>query len=168
METVVFEIKEDFTNELSEKFVDFSKSLTSPSLVVLEIESYGGQVQALEKIVNEIYALKGKGFVFVTSVENYAYSCAFSLFLMGDIRLASDEAKFIDHPPFLEIDDIINAEEAKEIFEVLTYAQNLSDRIFYENTNISPEAFNLLRKNESFMDRNDLIFLGLMENEYKL
>jgi ATP-dependent protease ClpP protease subunit len=168
METIVFEVKEDFTDELSDKFIDFSSSLTSPSLVVLEIESCGGQVPTLEKIVNEIYALKEKGFVFVTSVKNYAYSCAFSLFLMGDIKLASDQAKFIDHPPFLEIDDIINAEYAKEIFEVLSYAQNFSDRIISENTDISPEAFNLLRKNETFMDRNDLIFLGLMENEYKL
>jgi ATP-dependent protease ClpP protease subunit len=168
METVVFEVKEDFTDELSDKFVDFSNSLTIPSLVVLEIESQGGQAQSLERIVNEIYALKEKGFVFATSVENYAYSCAFALFLTGDIRLASDEAKFIDHPPFLEIDDIINAEDAKEIFEVLSYFQNVRDRIISENTNISPEAFNLLRKNETFMDRNDLIFLGLMENEYEL
>lgn len=168
MDSIVFEVKEYFTNALSERFETFANSLTTPCAVVLEIESCGGEAQSLEKIVNKISTLKEKGFVFITSVEKYAHSCAFALFLVGDMRFASEGARFVDHPPFLDVEDRINAKDAREIFEVLDYFQKVRDRIISENTNISPEAFNPLKKNETFMDRNDLVFLGLMENEYKL
>lgn len=168
METVIFNVNKNFDDKLSNDFDVFANGLKSPCVVALEIESCGGEAQALEKIANRITQMKEQGYVFITSVENYAYSCAFALFLMGDMRFASDTAKFVDHPPTIEVDDKISAADAKEIFGILDYFQNVRDKIISENTNISPEAFNLLKKNETFMDRNDLIFLGLMENEYTL
>lgn len=167
MENVIFDIKVGFDNDLSNAFNDFADKLTEPCVVTLEIESYGGEAQALEKIVNRITELKTAGFVFVTNVENYAYSCGFVLFLVGDMKFASEHAKFLDHPPTITVDEKINANDAKEIFEVLDYFQNVRDEIISKNTNISQEAFNLLKKNETLMDRNDLIYLGLMENEYE-
>jgi ATP-dependent protease ClpP protease subunit len=168
MESVTFNVKQDFNDRLSNDFETFANGLTAPCVVVLEIESNGGEAQALEKMCNRISQMKKDGFVFVTNVENYAYSCAFILFLIGDMRFASDVAMFVDHPPTIKVDDRVSASDAKEIFEILDYFQNVRDKIVSENTNISPEAFSLLKKNETFMDRNDLIFLGLMENEYKL
>lgn len=168
MEAVIFDVNSNFDDILANRFNSFADDLTKPCIVTLEIESYGGEVQSLEKIVDRIIEMKSQGFVFVTNVENYAYSCGFDLFLMGDMRFASDTAQFLFHPPTLEIWDRINVSDAKEIFDILEYAQNVSDKIILENSNISSEAFNLLKKNENFMDRNDLIFLGLMENEYSL
>ena len=168
MENLIFNVNEDFTDELSDKFEAFASSVTTPCVITLEIESHGGEAQSLEKIANRISEMKKQGNVFVTNVDNYAYSCAFALFLMGDMRFASDTAKFVDHPPTIEVDEKISAKDAKEIFDILDYFQNVRDKIISENTNISPQVFNLLKKNETFMDKNDLIFLGLMEEDYTL
>lgn len=167
MEVVVFKVDCFFDSTLAERFEAFANGLTSPRVVGIEINSNGGQVQSLEKIANKIAEMKKQGFVFATSVEEKAYSCGFVLFLLGDIKVASPDAKFLMHPPTIEVKERINSNDAKEIYEVLEYAQMVSDKLVLENTNISEQAFNLLKKNETFMDRNDLIFLGLMENEYK-
>jgi ATP-dependent protease ClpP protease subunit len=168
MEIVEIEIKGDFNEQMQSKFESDMKALTSPCVCVLDIESPGGYVPVLEAMVNIISQKKQEGFVFVTNVDWYAYSCAFMLFLIGDIKVVSDTAELMYHSAGLVVDDRLTAAEAKEIYDVLAKADEITDRIVLENTDITPEMFNLIKKNTTFFDKQDLINFGIMQKEYSL
>jgi ATP-dependent protease ClpP protease subunit len=166
MEAVEIRVEGFFEDEMSTQFEQQMAALTTPCVCVLDIESYGGYVYVFEKMANLISAKKEQGFVFVTNVEKYAMSAGFMLFLMGDIKIVSDTAELMYHAPGIFVFDRLTAREAKIIYETLAASDELTDKIFLEHTNISTEMFALLKKNTTFFGREDLIHLGIMENEY--
>lgn len=165
-EVKVFNVEGYFDSGLSQRFAEFCATLTTPEIVVLEIESVGGEVQCLKEMTDAILALKEQGFVFVTSVKEYAYSCGFLLLMLGDILDVTDTARVLYHPVGLEIEDRITADDAREILNILAEADDFANQLLLSNTNITPENFAFIKKNEVFMDRKDLIHLGLMEENY--
>lgn len=168
METVGFEVYAEFDSDLSASFSEFMSSLTSPCMVVLDIKSYGGFCWVLEEMETAIKAKKAEGYVFVTNVEEYAYSCGLFLFLLGDIRTCSDYAEFLYHAAAIWSFERITSTVASEMLEELQRADEIGHRIIEENTTADPNIMAILEKNENFLSRTDLIFLGFMENEYEL
>lgn len=166
VEIVEIKIRGEFADPMLMAFEKQMKALTTPCVCVLDIESCGGYVYTLEAMANMITAKKQQGFVFVTNVDNYAYSCGFMLFLLGDIKIVSDTAELMYHAAGVEVWDRLTAIDAKQIYEMLAACDVPMDKIVMENTNISPEMFSMLKRNTNFFNRADLIHLGIMENEY--
>ena len=168
METVEFQIAEDFMQPLYDRFEAFMSGLTKPCIIVIDIESYGGHVHILEAMEVIIKAKKAEGYIFYTNVDDFAYSCGLFLFMLGDVRLASDTADFFFHAAGFEVKQRVTSKDAREMLEVLEQADIVGDRIIAENTNLSPEMISILKKNKNYLDKEDLIYLGIMEREYQL
>lgn len=168
METVEFRIYEDFEQKLADRFLSFMANLKAPCMVVLDIESCGGYVEVLRQMESAISQKKTEGYLFVTNVETYAYSCALFLFLLGDLRFCSDNARFMYHSSGFAIkDERLNSTDLTDMLEVLQKDDEFTNRVVAENTTISPEMLEILKKNDNFLTKSDLIFLGFMEKEYE-
>jgi ATP-dependent protease ClpP protease subunit len=169
MDTVEFKVYGDFEQALADRFLAFMASLKAPCMVVLDIESCGGYVEVLRQMESVISQKKAEGCVFTTNVENYAYSCGLFLFILGDLRFCSDSARFLYHSAGLDIFcERLNSTDLADMLEMLQRDDELTDRILAENTTIQPEMLEILKKNDNFLTKSDLIFLGFMEKEYEL
>lgn len=167
METAEFLVHEDFTHDLLERFDLFLTALTEPLAVVFDIESHGGETEVIKAMEARISELKKAGFVIITNVENYAYSCGLFLFMLGDIKTCSENARFLFHTSGFDVFDRLVLDDVLEMAEVLKADDVFVRRLIAENTNLSADMFEILRKNDNFLSRQDLIFLGFMENEYE-
>jgi len=167
MEMIDFFVHEDFMPVLADRFDAFFEGL-EPSVIVIDIESNGGEVLTLERMELKIKEKKEQGFIFVTLVENYAYSCGLFLFLLGDIRLAEDSAEFMYHSAGLSVNQRVTCTDLEDMLSILKPAELVGDRIIAENTNLSKEMGVILKKNENYLSKSDLIFLGLMDENYEL
>lgn len=165
-EVVEVKIRGEFASNMLQSFDKQMAAMINPCICVLNIESHGGYVHILEAMANTITEKKAQGFVFVTNVDKYAYSCGFMLFLMGDIKIASDSAELMYHAAGVEVWDRLTSIDAKQIYDELIACDLITDKIMIENTNIKPEMFAILKKNTNFFNRADMIHLGIMENEY--
>src|SRR5690349_20264135 len=103
MEEVEFNVYEDFSQPLADRFAAFMGTLTKPCIVSIDIESFGGYTEVLKEMGAIINQKKTEGYVFSTHVENFAYSCGMLLFLFGDIKTASDTARFMFHSSGFDI-----------------------------------------------------------------
>ncbi len=168
MDEVEFIVHEDFEPALAEKFASFMSGLKSPCTVVIDIESPGGYTEVLEQMETLITAKKQEGYVFITNVDNYAYSCGLFLYLLGDIRLCSEEARFMFHSAGIELMfERVTSTDLKEMLEILESSDELTNRILSENTTVQPGMLEILKKNDNFLSKEDLIYLGFMEREYE-
>lgn len=169
MEEVEFLVHEEFGAPLAQKFAAFVMGLTEPCIVTLKIRSIGGFVEILRDIEAVISEMKEEGYVFKTDVQEFAYSCGMLLFLLGDVRVASETARFMYHSAGVEIgDERLTSTDAREILELLEQEDAFVNRLLAENTNVSEGILEILKKNNNFLNRQDLIFLGFMEAEYEL
>lgn len=167
MEMIDFFVHEDFMPVLADRFDTFFEGL-EPSVIVIDIESNGGEVDTLERMELKIKEKKEQGFIFVTLVENYAYSCGLFLFLLGDIRLAENSAEFMYHSAGLSVNQRVTCTDLEDMLSILKPAELVGDRIILENTKLSKEMGVILKKNENYLSKRDLIFLGLMDENYEL
>lgn len=129
----------DFTEESALNFHEkawqlFSKNPSEPILV--NISSYGGEVFALLNMMStmdNIRAVAGNDFMFITYVHGYALSCAIHLAAHGDLRIATPQSEFMFHETSRHIgeqrahQELLDAEYTKKLNEKL----NL---IFVKNT----------------------------------
>lgn len=168
METVEFNIYEDFCEGLAERFTKFINSLSKPCIIAIDIESYGGFCHVLEEMEVLVKQKKAEGYVFATNVDTFAYSCGLFFFLLGDLRYCADEANFLYHSAGYWIEQRVTSHDAREMLEELLKADEVGKRIVSENTTVTPEILNILDKNENYLSREDLVYLGFMENEYEL
>jgi len=170
MEAIEVLIEGVFDQSMLDKFTTDIEAISKPSVVVFEIKSEGGYCEILEAMCEIMLAKKSEGYVFVTSVEEYAYSCAFVFFMLGDMKFCSEQAKFLYHAAGVTFEnrERITALDAKEIFESLDYYDKIFDKLLLENTDISNEMFSFMKKNETSFDRNDLLYFGLIKEEYEL
>jgi len=169
MDTVEFNIYEEFGQQLADRFATFMAGLTAPCVVLVDIESIGGEAEILGDMKQVIDSKKAEGFIFITNVENYAYSCGLFLFLMGDIRLCSDSARFLFHSAGIEIkNERLIQQDIMELAVLVESANAIIDSIVAENTTVAPEILGVLMKNDNFLSKEDMIYLGFMEREYEL
>lgn len=168
MEVVEILIHDYFDNTLLNNFNKSLDAIIEPCVVVLDIKSFGGECECLEKMELKINEMKSKGFVFVTNVDEYAYSCGFMLFILGDIRTVSDTAELMFHAPAIDYFGRMTEKDAKEMVVVLENVQQLCDRLIVENTTVTPENYSIMKKSTTFFNKADLIHFGIMELEYKL
>lgn len=169
MDTVEFNVYEDFEQGLADRFVAFLNVLTTPCAILIDIDSCGGYAEVLGEMKQAITAKKAEGYTVITNVEDRAYSCGLFLFLLGDIKLCSDTARFLFHAPAIEIEnERLTSSDLKEMLEVTESADAITDEIVAENTTVAPEILEILKKNDNFLSKEDLIYLGFMEREYEL
>ena len=169
MDTVEFNIFEEFSQRLADRFATFMAGLTKPCAVLIDIESVGGEAEILGDMKQAIDAKKAEGYIFITNVEDYAYSCGLFLFLMGDIRLCSDTARFLFHSAGIDIkNERLIQQDIMELALLVESANAILDSIVEENTTVAPEILQVLMKNDNFLSKEDLIYLGFMEREYEL
>lgn len=168
METIEFQVYEDFDQPLQDKFEAFAATLVEPCMVVIDIESFGGYVRVLKAMKTIIDAKKAEGFVFVTNVDTFAYSCGLFLFLMGDVKTCSDNADFLFHSAAVEPWGRVTSTIAREMAEELEACDEVTDEILAQCTSIDTGLLNILKNNENFLGKEDLIYAGLMEREYNL
>jgi len=169
MDTVEFNIFEEFSQRLADRFAAFMTGLTNPCVVLIDIESIGGEAEILGDMKQAIDAKKAEGYIFITNVEDYAYSCGLFLFLMGDIRLCSDTARFLFHSAGIDIkNERLIQQDIMELALLVESANAILDSIVEENTTVAPEILQVLMKNDNFLSKEDLIYLGFMEREYEL
>jgi ATP-dependent protease ClpP protease subunit len=169
MVTVYFDIAEDFEQPLADRFVTFLNGLTEPCAVQINIESCGGLVDVLVEMEQAISLKKSEGYLFTTNVETYAYSCGMFLFLLGDIRLCADNANFLYHSAGFNVGfERLTSTDLKEMLDIIAVGDELTNKILSENTTVEPGMLEILKKNDNFLSKEDLIFLGFMEREYEL
>jgi ATP-dependent protease ClpP protease subunit len=168
MDTVEFNVYEDFEQALADRFAAFMAGLQSPCTVLIDIESCGGYTEVIKEMEALITLKKNEGFVFFTNVETFAYSCGMLLFLLGDVKTCSDSANFLYHSSGMFLMDRITATDAREILEMLEEDDLFTERILAENTTVAPAMLEILKKNDNFLSKEDLIYLGFMEREYEL
>lgn len=168
METVEFNVYEDFEQVLADKFAAFMAGLKAPCAVLIDIESCGGYTDVIKEMEALITLKKAEGFVFFTNVETFAYSCGMLLFLLGDVKTCSETANFLYHSSGMFLMDRITATDAREILEMLEEDDLFTERILAENTTVAPAMLEILKKNDNFLSKEDLIYLGFMEREYEL
>jgi ATP-dependent protease ClpP protease subunit len=167
MEIAEFRVHEDFTPKLLESFNAFCATLPAPCAIVFDIESQGGHTEVIKAMELKISELKKQGFLIITNVDEYAYSCGLFLFLLGDIRTCSDTARFLFHASGFDVFDRLVLEDLLEMAEVLKADDVFVRRVIAENTALPDGMFEILRKNANFLSRQDLIYLGLILEEYE-
>ena len=170
MDEVEFIVHEDFEQPLADRFASFMSGLKSPCTIVIDIESPGGYTEVLEEMEALVVAKKAEGYVFITNVDNYAYSCGLFLYLLGDIKLCDDNARFMYHSSGFDlkgIDERVTSTDLREMLEALESDDILTNRILSENTTVQPGMLEILKKNDNFLSKEDLIYLGFMEREYE-
>lgn len=168
MDTLEFNVYEDFEQALADRFAAFMAGLQSPCTVLIDIESCGGYTEVIKGMEALISLKKTEGFVFFTNVDTFAYSCGMLLYLLGDVKTCSDSASFLYHSSGMFLADRITATDAREILEILQDDDIFTERILAENTTVAPAMLEILKKNDNFLSKEDLIYLGFMEREYEL
>jgi len=169
MEVVEFKVYEDFEQRLADRFLAFLNGLSKPCQIVIDIESHGGFSEVLAQMEEAIQAKKAEGYIFVTNVEEFAYSCGLFLFLLGDIKFCAETARFMYHSSGFDLkDERLTSTDLKEMLEILEADDVMTNRILQENTTVQPGMLEILKKNDNFLSKADLIYLGFMESEYEL
>jgi ATP-dependent protease ClpP protease subunit len=168
MEMKEFRIDTDFDDTLLSKFKAFISSITTVCILAFDIESYGGYCYVLGEMKKIIDAKKKEGFVILTNVDNYAYSAGFFFYLLGDIKYCAEDADFLFHPAGYDVNGRLIADDLRGMLEDAERFDILIKEIIDENTGVKPEALSFLIRNENFLSREDLIYLGFIEAEYKL
>jgi len=169
MDTVEFNVYEDFEQALADRFAAFMAGLAEPCTVLVDIESCGGLPPVLGQMEALIKTKKTEGYVFITNVEEFAYSCGLFLFLLGDIKLCDDEARFLYHSSGFDLEnERLTSTDLRQMLDILEAADELTNRIIAENTTIQPGMLEILKKNDNFLGKEDLIYLGFMERDYEL
>lgn len=169
MDTVEFNVYEDFEQGLADRFAAFMSGLLAPCTVAIDIESCGGYTDVLAQMEQIISAKKVEGYVFVTNVEDHAYSCALFLFLMGDIKMCSESARFMYHSSGFTLEnERLTSTDLIEMLSILEADDALTNKILAENTTVQPGMLEILKKNDNYLSKSDMVFLGFMQEEYEL
>lgn len=168
MEEVEFLVHEEFEQPLADRFNGFIAGLSNPCIISIDITSCGGYTEVLKQMGGLIDAKKSEGYVVKTNVDDYAYSCGMLLFLMGDIKTASSEARFLFHSSGFDVFDRLTSTDLRDMLEMLEEDDAFIEKVLSENTTLDPGMYEILKKNDNFLSRQDLIFLGFMEDEYEL
>lgn len=154
----------EFNAVLENKFNADVAGLTKGDTVVISITSHGGEVETLKRMAATIYGLKQNGVEVVTFVPDYAESCGFFLFLLGDHREIAATATVHYHAPRVDMSwgGIFTKNDLQPILDDLTAYQEFTNGLFRAACDISDELFSLLENSELPMTRAHLVSLGII------
>jgi hypothetical protein len=154
----------EFNAAMENKFNRDIAVLKKGDVVVFSITSHGGEVDTLKRMSAKIYAIKQMGVQVVTFVPEYAYSCGFLFFLLGDTRDIDTLAKTHYHAVriTLESDSTLTAFDLKQMYDDMQPYQEFCRAIFRESCNVSDEIFSLLEFSELPLNRSNLQTLGII------
>lgn len=95
---VVIEVN-DFTDESVKKFdAEMARAMrTGQTQIPILIDSYGGNVYSLFRMLDTVRAAKARGFTVVTIAAGKAMSCGAILLTVGDARYAGEDAIVMIH-----------------------------------------------------------------------
>lgn len=152
-----------FNAALENKFKKDIVGLQKGDALFINVTSHGGQLETLINMAAEVYGLKQKGVTVATFVPEYADSCGFFFFLLGDHRDIAEEATTHYHAPRVELgQDTYTKNDLTSIVSDLASYQNFTNSIFRASCDISDDLFSLLENSELPMNRAHLISLGII------
>lgn len=163
---VEIEVVGAFNAALENKFNKDILVVEPKDTLVISITSHGGEVDSLKRMAAKILQLKQKGVEVVTFVPEYANSCGFFLFLLGDHREIAANATVHYHAPRLVLEEngVYTKPDLQYLLDDITAYQDFTNSIFRASCDISDELFSLLENSELPMNRSHLVSLGIINN----
>lgn len=154
----------DFNPALENKFNKDIAGLKKGDIALFNITSYGGEVMVLKRMATKVYGLKQKGVKIATFVPEYAYSCGFLFFLLGDHREAAINAKMLYHEPRFTLEEgaTLTANDLTELVEDMAPYKYFCTELFRASCDISDDMFSLIEKSELPLNRQNLVTLGII------
>lgn len=152
----------DFNANLENKFNKDIVGLKKGDTLLANITSHGGEAETLKRMAATIYGLKQNGVTFVTFVPEYADSCGFFLFLLGDHREIAEKATVHYHAPRVDMGGVFTKHDLMPVVEELTAYQDFTSSIFRAASNVSDELFAVFESSELPMNRANLVTLGII------
>lgn len=161
---VVINVVGQFDANLANKFEKDVRALKKGDVVLCNITSEGGEVDILKRMAAKVLELKRSGIVFGTYVPEYAYSCGFLFFLLGDVRDTGEKARVHYHAPRIELpqNTTLTANEMRMMYDDMLPYQEFCRALFREACDVSDEIFELIEHSELPMGRKELITLGII------
>ena len=155
-----------FDATLENKFNKDVLGVQPKDTLLIDITSHGGRLDVFKRMAGTIHGLKQKGVQVATFVPDYANSCGFFLFLLGDERDIDIKAKVHYHAPRVEpaMGFVGTKNNLTDMLEELTAYQDFTSSIFRASCDINDELFSLIENSELPMNRQHLISLGIINN----
>lgn len=153
-----------FNAALENKFNKDIASLKKGDVAVFNITSHGGEVDSLKRMAAKVYALKEQGVEVVTFVPEYAESCGFFFFLLGDHREVAENATVHYHAVRVELEgtQVLTSYDLKKLYDGMGPYQAFCREIFRNSCDIDEDIFSLLENSELPMGRTHLRTLGII------
>lgn len=154
----------NFSPVLENKFTKDIAGLKKGDIVVFNITSHGGELDTLRRMTAKVEGLKQRGVKVATFVPDYADSCGFFFFLLGDVRDIAEEATVHYHTPRIDLGDgfIGTKQNMSDIVRDLTAYQEFTNAIFRASSNVDDAMFSVIENSELPMTREHLITLGII------
>lgn len=154
----------EFNPALENKFTKDIAVLKKNDVALFNITSYGGEVEILKRMAAKVYDLKQKGVTVATFIPEYAYSCGFLFFLLGDHREMDAGAKALYHEPRFTIDEgtTLTANDLTDLVADMAPYKDFCTDLFRASCDISDDMFSLIAKSELPLNRQNLITLGII------
>lgn len=154
----------EFNAALENKFNKDTASLKKGDTLLMSITSNGGSVETLRNMTAKVLELKRKGVEIISYVPEYANSCGFFFFLLGDHREVSSTASVHYHAPRVVLGEGFKGTKNNltEVLDELSAHQEFTNSIFRASCDISDELFSLLENSELPMNRAHLVSLGII------
>lgn len=154
----------DFNAALENKFKKDIRAVSPGEPFLVNITSNGGELEVLKRMAAEVYKVKKKGSQMLSFVPEYANSCGFFFFLLGDHRDMEETASVHYHPPRVKLGEgfVGTARNLNEITSELNKYQKFTNQIFRGSCDISDELFSLIENSELPMNRGHLKSLGII------
>lgn len=153
-----------FDAALENKFNKDITNLKRGDIALINITSNGGEVDVLKRMTAKVHGLKQKGVTVGTFVPEYANSCGFLFFLLGDYRDIDTRATVHYHAVriTLEGENTLTAHDLKQMYEDMVPYQEFCRAIFREACDIDEDIFALIENSELPMNRTHLQTLGII------
>ena len=161
---VEIEVKGSFDSALEKKFKADIQGLKKGDVLLINITSVGGEVDTLKAMATDVYSLKQKGVTVATFVPEYAYSCGFLFFLLGDHREMDLKAKALYHEPRFVLNEgtTLTANDIEDLVSDMAPYKKFCTDLFRSSCDISDDMFSLIERSEMPLNRQNLITLGII------
>jgi len=156
--------KKYFTPEMLNKFINDNAEMT---VLDIDVDSIGGNVDAGKEIYNTLQGLKSAGVVVNTKSSGDVMSIATIIYLVGEKREADLKLfKGLIHLPFINGSDLkgisLNSESIIELADVIKDIENDICSIYSEKTGKKKDYFFDIMKEEKVMTANEFKEMGIV------
>jgi len=156
--------KKYFTPEMLNKFISDNAEMT---VLDIDIDSIGGNVDAGKEIYNTLQGLKSTGVIVNTKSSGDVMSVATIIYLVGEKREADSKTfKGLIHLPFINGSDLkgisLNSESIIELADVIKDIENDICSIYSEITGKEKDYFFNIMKDEKLMTANEFKEIGIV------